>query len=44
MGALITQQYAELALLIAALVWLRHKDNIKRLVTGEEPKIGSKGP
>lgn len=28
--------------LITLLVWIRHKDNIKRLLKGEEPKIGSK--
>ncbi len=28
--------------LITALVWLRHKDNIKRLLNGIEPKIGAK--
>lgn len=27
-------------LLIALVVWVRHKDNIKRLLKGEEPKIG----
>ncbi len=27
--------------LITLLVWVRHKDNIKRLLKGEEPKIGS---
>ena len=35
-------QRAELALFIAALVWLRHWANIKRLLNGEEPKIGHK--
>lgn len=28
--------------LITLLVWVRHKDNIKRLMIGEEPKIGAK--
>jgi glycerol-3-phosphate acyltransferase PlsY len=28
--------------LIAALVIFRHKDNIKRLLAGTEPKIGRK--
>lgn len=31
-----------LCALCAALVWWRHKDNIKRLLRGEEPKIGRK--
>ncbi|MCB1531852.1 MAG: glycerol-3-phosphate 1-O-acyltransferase PlsY [Alphaproteobacteria bacterium] len=33
---------ALLAGLIAALVFWRHKENIKRLLKGEEPKIGKK--
>ena len=33
---------ALITLLIAALVFMRHKDNIKRLIKGEEPKIGKK--
>ncbi len=33
---------AGICLLISALVWYRHKDNIKRLLKGEEPKIGKK--
>ncbi len=28
--------------LITLLIWVRHKDNIKRLLKGEEPKIGQK--
>jgi glycerol-3-phosphate acyltransferase PlsY len=28
--------------LIAVLVWMKHRANIKRLVSGEEPKIGKK--
>lgn len=31
---------AEICTLITVLVWVRHKDNIKRLLQGEEPKIG----
>jgi glycerol-3-phosphate acyltransferase PlsY len=31
-----------LALLIAVLVWLRHAGNIRRLLSGTEPKIGRK--
>jgi len=29
-----------LGLLLAALIWLRHSANIKRIVSGTEPKIG----
>ncbi len=32
---------AFICLLIALLVWWRHKENIKRLLNGTEPKIGS---
>jgi glycerol-3-phosphate acyltransferase PlsY len=28
--------------MITLLVWIRHKDNIKRIIKGEEPKIGAK--
>jgi len=31
-----------LGLLLAALVWLRHRANIQRIVAGAEPKIGQK--
>lgn len=34
---------ATAAAFLAALVWLRHTDNIARLLKGEEPKIGRKG-
>ncbi|WP_417514668.1 glycerol-3-phosphate 1-O-acyltransferase PlsY [Minwuia sp.] len=34
--------YMELAILLAALVYLKHRANIRRLVTGEEPKIGAR--
>ena len=37
-----TRQLAAVALLIAALVWLRHRQNIRRLLTGQEPKIGKR--
>jgi acyl phosphate:glycerol-3-phosphate acyltransferase len=33
-------QRAQLALFIAALVWLRHHENIRRLLKGQEPRIG----
>lgn len=33
---------AVITLLITLLIFARHKDNIKRLMTGEEPKIGAK--
>jgi len=33
-------QRAELAVVLAALVWLRHAGNIRRLVSGQEPRIG----
>jgi glycerol-3-phosphate acyltransferase PlsY len=35
-----TRQLAAVALLIAVLVWLRHHQNIRRLLTGQEPRIG----
>ena len=45
MGAPIAHhQMAELAAAIALLVWLRHAANIRRLLKGEEPKIGRKSP
>ena len=33
---------AWLAAFAAVLVWIRHSDNIRRLLKGEEPKIGKK--
>ncbi len=33
---------AVFALLLGALVWWRHRENIRRLLKGEEPKIGKK--
>jgi glycerol-3-phosphate acyltransferase PlsY len=33
---------AMLALFLAVLLYWRHKDNIGRILTGEEPKIGAK--
>jgi len=35
-------QRAQMFLLIAMLVWLRHHQNIRRLLTGKEPRIGQK--
>ncbi|MEE8445585.1 MAG: glycerol-3-phosphate acyltransferase, partial [Alphaproteobacteria bacterium] len=37
-------QRGELAIFIAVLVWLRHLANIRRLATGNEPRIGRGGP
>ncbi|HYS46766.1 MAG TPA: glycerol-3-phosphate 1-O-acyltransferase PlsY [Rhizomicrobium sp.] len=35
--------YAVLALLLSALIYYMHRDNIRRLLRGEEPRIGAKG-
>ncbi len=35
-------QLVELIAVLAALVWIRHRVNITRLLKGEEPKIGGK--
>ena len=40
--ALDAMQTVELLVLIAALVWWAHRVNLKRLLSGEEPKIGAK--
>jgi glycerol-3-phosphate acyltransferase PlsY len=37
-----TVPQAWLAAFAAVLVWVRHRDNIRRLLKGEEPKIGKK--
>ena len=37
---LVNRQVAQVAIFLAVLVWLRHHQNIRRLVTGQEPKIG----
>ena len=39
-----TGALAILAALAAILVWIRHHENIRRLLKGEEPKIGKKKP
>jgi glycerol-3-phosphate acyltransferase PlsY len=41
-SAVVYAQAAKLALTIAVLVWLRHAGNIRRLLSGTEPKIGRK--
>ncbi len=35
-------QLVELIAVLAAMVWIRHRANITRLLKGEEPKIGGK--
>jgi glycerol-3-phosphate acyltransferase PlsY len=37
-----TGPQAGLAAFAAVLVWIRHRENIRRLLKGEEPKIGRK--
>ncbi|MHA1189842.1 MAG: glycerol-3-phosphate 1-O-acyltransferase PlsY [Alphaproteobacteria bacterium] len=34
------RQYGELFVVLAAILWIRHRDNIKRLLTGSEGRIG----
>ena len=34
--------YAALALLLSALIYYMHRENIRRLIRGEEPRIGAK--
>ncbi len=36
------ESYAALALLLSALIYYMHRDNIRRLLRGEEPRIGAK--
>jgi acyl phosphate:glycerol-3-phosphate acyltransferase len=35
-------QMVQMTALLAALVWMRHHQNIRRLLAGQEPKIGAK--
>jgi glycerol-3-phosphate acyltransferase PlsY len=35
-------QLVELSAVLAVLVWIRHHENIRRLLKGEEPRIGRK--
>jgi glycerol-3-phosphate acyltransferase PlsY len=41
-SAVVYAQVAKLALAVAVLVWIRHEGNIRRLLSGTEPKIGQK--
>jgi len=36
-------QLAQFAAVVAVIVWLKHHENIRRLLKGEESKIGQKG-
>jgi glycerol-3-phosphate acyltransferase PlsY len=36
------ESYAALALLLSLLIYAMHRDNIRRLLNGEEPRIGKK--
>jgi Predicted membrane protein len=37
-----TRQLAAVVLFLAVLIWLRHHQNIRRLLAGREPKIGKR--
>jgi len=37
-------QLMQLSLLLAVAIWLKHYDNIRRLMAGEEPRIGASSP
>ena len=37
------RDYTPLALVLAALIFFMHRDNIRRLLRGEEPRIGAQG-
>jgi acyl phosphate:glycerol-3-phosphate acyltransferase len=39
---LATPQKAELMIALGALIWLRHAGNIRRLLKGEEPRVGGR--
>ncbi len=41
-SAVVYAQVAKLALVIAVLGWIRHAGNIRRLLSGTEPRIGKK--
>lgn len=41
-GAVVYAQVAKMGFAIAVLVWIRHAGNIRRLLSGTEPKIGQK--
>ena len=41
MGYLADPQRMEFSVAMAALVWLRHASNIRRLLAGTEPRIGA---
>ncbi|MFP5469324.1 MAG: glycerol-3-phosphate 1-O-acyltransferase PlsY [Alphaproteobacteria bacterium] len=37
-------QLMQLSLLLAVVIWLKHYDNIRRIIAGEEPRIGAASP
>ena len=37
------ESYAALALLLSVLIYWMHRENIRRLLNGQEPRIGAKG-
>ncbi|MEQ1890074.1 MAG: glycerol-3-phosphate 1-O-acyltransferase PlsY [Alphaproteobacteria bacterium] len=37
-------QLVQLSLLLAVVIWFKHYDNIRRLMAGEEPRIGAISP
>ena len=37
-----TDQVTEFSIFLAVLVWVRHHENIRRILKGEEPRIGKK--
>jgi len=41
--ALGARDYTPLALVLAAMIFVMHRDNIRRLLRGEEPRIGARG-